>query len=117
MLTVDWSKAEGWEKPQIVPYGPIELGVTATSLHYGLSCYEGMNIVRNRQSNKAQAFRPLDHLEQLRASSNHIDMPVFDTTELLSCIKHLVDIDKDWFLQGLEYPGQLYMRIAHISTE
>ena len=100
-----------------MPYGPLELGVTATSLHYGLSCYEGMNIVRNRKNSKAQAFRPLEHLEQLRASSNHIDMPVFDTSELLDCIRQLVHIDKDWFPEGLEDPGQLYMRIAHISTE
>lgn len=44
-------------------------------------------------------------------------MPVFDTSELLDCIKHLVDLDKDWFPQGLQDPGQLYMRIAHIATE
>jgi hypothetical protein len=44
-------------------------------------------------------------------------MPLFDTNELLNCIKHLVNIDKDWFPNHLEDPGQLYMRIAHISTD
>jgi branched-chain amino acid aminotransferase len=48
MLIIDWSKAKGWAKPQIIPYGPIKLDIKATSLHYGISCYEGMNIVQNR---------------------------------------------------------------------
>ena len=45
MLIVDWSKADGWEKPQIVPYGPMSIPITATSLHFAISCYEGFNVV------------------------------------------------------------------------
>ena len=45
MLTIDWSKDKGWQKPQIVPYGPMTIPITATSLHYGISCYEGLNVV------------------------------------------------------------------------
>lgn len=57
------------------------------------------------------------HLDQFRASSHHIDMPLFDNNELLDCMKQLVHIDSNWFPDHLEDPGQLYMRIAHISTD
>jgi len=63
MLTIDWSANGGWEKPQILPYGPLKLAVTASSLHYGISCYEGMNIVKNDETGIPQAFRPLEHLD------------------------------------------------------
>ena len=48
MLTFDWDCDDGWAHPVIEPYGPMSIPVSATSLHYGLSCYEGLNIVQNR---------------------------------------------------------------------
>lgn len=44
-------------------------------------------------------------------------MPLFDTNELYNCIKQLVKIDKEWFPKNIEDPSQLYMRMAHISTD
>jgi hypothetical protein len=32
-------------------------------------------------------------------------MPVFDPNELFDCFKHLVDMDKGWFPEGLDNPG------------
>jgi len=55
---------------------------------------------------------------QFLDSSNHLDMPLFDTSELYNCLRHLVEIDKDWFpASTANTPGQLYMRLAHISTD
>jgi len=53
MLQVDWSLNEGWGKPRIVPYGPMKIPISATCLHYGVSCYEGLNIVKNKETGKA----------------------------------------------------------------
>ena len=105
MLLIEWSKRNGWGKPNIVPYGPIKLDVNATSLHYGISCYECCNITKNKQTNVSQAFRPELHLNQFLDSSNHIDMPLFDTNELFQCVKELVKIDKDWFPNMLDDPS------------
>ena len=52
MLSVDWSKTEGWSKPEILPYGPIKLATSATALHYGISAHEGISIVENKESGK-----------------------------------------------------------------
>jgi len=44
-------------------------------------------------------------------------MPLFDTNELLESIKELVQVDKDWFPQLGDDHGQLYLRMAHVSTD
>ncbi len=44
-------------------------------------------------------------------------MPSFDTHELFECIKKLVDIDISWLPDHFETPTQLYVRLAHISTD
>ena len=36
MLVLEWSKEEGWDKPYIVPFGPIPIPPSASVLHYGL---------------------------------------------------------------------------------
>ena len=45
MLSIDWTKDGGWERPQIVPYGPIELATSATVMHYGISVHDGISVV------------------------------------------------------------------------
>ena len=43
-------------------------------------------------------------------------MPLFDTNELLGCIKELVKIDKEWY-PNFSDPGQFYLRMTHASTD
>jgi len=50
MFTVDWSVGEGWKTPLIRPYGPLAIPVSATSTHYGISCYEGFNVMKNSEN-------------------------------------------------------------------
>jgi branched-chain amino acid aminotransferase len=62
MLSIDWDAANGWHKPEIKPYGPIEVATTATVLHYGISVYEGIGSCKNAETGKPQAFRAKEHL-------------------------------------------------------
>lgn len=50
MLVIDYNANDGWSKPKIMPYGPMKMAVSATSLHYGISCFEGMNVVKNSET-------------------------------------------------------------------
>lgn len=115
MLMVDWSKADGWQKPQIVPYGPFKLATSVSSLHYGISCNEGLNIVNNKSTGKLQAFRINDHLNHLLQASDKIDLPSFCPHEMAELIKQLALLDKEWITQkeGLQF----YTRLVHFSTE
>ena len=97
MLAVDWSKEGGWEAPQILENGPITVETSATSLHYGISCYESLSIVKNSKTGKLQGFRTQDHLQNLQDSTSHLDLPGFDSDELLGCLKELVKVDRNWF--------------------
>lgn len=44
-------------------------------------------------------------------------MPGFDTEELYKCVKQLVKFDESWFPENTTDPSQLYVRLAHISTD
>ena len=59
---------------------------SATVLHYGISVHEGISVVENPRNGKLQAFRAKDHMEMFLESSEHLDMPLFDTNELMKCI-------------------------------
>jgi branched-chain amino acid aminotransferase len=48
MLSIDWNDQKGWGNPQIIPHGPISIATSATSLHYGISCYEAISVVKNK---------------------------------------------------------------------
>jgi branched-chain amino acid aminotransferase len=41
MLTARWTLEDGWEAPEIKPYGPLSIMPTASVLHYATECFEG----------------------------------------------------------------------------
>jgi branched-chain amino acid aminotransferase len=118
MFQVDWDITAGWGKPKITPNEPIKIDTTATSLHYGISAFEGLSIVKNRTDGAPQAFWANNNLKCFVDASDHLDMPTFDPPDLLHCLKKLVQIDQEWFpYLGPNSPSQLYLRLAHISTD
>jgi branched-chain amino acid aminotransferase len=52
MLEINWDFEHGWHNPAIIPYGPIKIAPTATSLHYGISAYEGISSMLNEKTKK-----------------------------------------------------------------
>jgi branched-chain amino acid aminotransferase len=118
MFQVDWDMASGWGKPRITPNQPIKIDTTATSLHYGISAFEGISIVKNKNNGVPQAFWAQNNLKSFVDASDHLDMPTFDPAELMQCLKKLVQLDQEWFPDlGNNTPSQLYMRLAQISTD
>ncbi len=59
MFQVDYDLSKGgWaSKPAIVPYGPLKIQTSATSLHYGLTAYEGFSVLQNAKTGQPQAFK------------------------------------------------------------
>lgn len=57
MFQADWDIVTGWGHPRILPYEPLRIDTTATSLHYGISAYEGISVVKNAKTGAPQAFR------------------------------------------------------------
>lgn len=42
MLTLDYSDEKGWEKAEIRPLEPFSIHPANSTLHYALTCYEGI---------------------------------------------------------------------------
>ena len=117
MLSIDFTAEKGWDVPKIVPYQEIPIAITASSLHYGISAYEGISVVQNAQTGVPQAFRIRDNLKSFHETNDHLDLPNFDPEELVGCIKSLVNVDKSWFPEINGLNSQLYVRVNHVSTD
>ncbi len=105
MLAVEYDRTRGgWQAPNIVPYGDLSLSPAASSLHYGMQCFEGMKAYRalggereNEGNGKVVAddlrlFRPDRNMKRLQDSMKRLGMPGydFDGGEVIECIKELV---------------------------
>jgi len=119
MFTAEWNLGTGWEIPRIVPYQDLKISPAASSLHYGLQCFEGMKAYKSLQDPEClRLFRPEKNMARLRSSMERLSMPDdsvnFDPNELTACIKELVRVDSRWIPYGEGY--SLYIRPTVIAT-
>lgn len=116
MLMIEWESANGWGAPRIVPYQNLSLSPAATSLHYGLQCFEGMKAYKSLSDDSLRLFRPNKNMERLSNSMERLHMPGadFDRAEFANCIAELVRVDQDWIPSGEGY--SLYIRPTCIAT-
>ena len=113
MLTCEWTREGGWGRPQIVPFGDLRLPPSASCLHYATECFEGMKAYKDSLGN-IRLFRPDLNMQRLINSARRLALPDFEEKELLSLIKTLLKIDREWIP---EKPGySLYIRPTIIGT-
>ncbi|KAK6375920.1 hypothetical protein LTS17_007742 [Exophiala oligosperma] len=46
MVSAVWTLKDGWQQPEITPYGPLPIMPTANVLHYATECFEGLKLYR-----------------------------------------------------------------------
>mmetsp|Transcript_2861 Transcript_2861/g.4076 ORF Transcript_2861/g.4076 Transcript_2861/m.4076 type:complete len:434 (+) Transcript_2861:244-1545(+) len=121
MLTVEWNKEKGgWGDPKIAPTQNLSISPAASSLHYGLQCFEGMKAYRSlsndNDDNDLLLFRPDLNMARLQNSMSRLSMPGsdFDSDELIKCIQELVRADERWVPDGEGY--SLYVRPTVVAT-
>lgn len=117
MLTIEWDTENGWGAPSIEPFRNLSISPAASSLHYGLQCFEGMKAYRSSEdSDLIHLFRPDMNMKRLTTSMDRLQMPGsdFDNEELIKLIGELVKIDRDWIPSGEGY--SLYIRPTVIAT-
>ena len=81
MLTIEYDSSKGWGTPKIVPYGKLSLDPSASVLHYGLECFEGMKAYKDKQGN-VRMFRPDMNMKRLASSVERLALPVTLQTDL-----------------------------------
>ncbi|KAI1121354.1 aminotransferase [Nemania abortiva] len=115
MVTVRWTDTEGWEAPELKPFGDFTISPLASALHYATQCFEGMKVYRGHDG-KLRLFRPLLNAQRLRMSAMRISLPDFDAAEMVKLIEKLMQVDGERWLPK-DKPGNfLYLRPAMIGT-
>uniref|UniRef100_A0A3Q2NUK2 Branched-chain-amino-acid aminotransferase n=1 Tax=Fundulus heteroclitus TaxID=8078 RepID=A0A3Q2NUK2_FUNHE len=114
MLTVEWNANEGWQSPLIRPFGNLSLHPACSALHYGVQLFEGLKVYRGNDG-RLRLFRPILNMSRMAKSAERACLPAFDQSELLECIRRLIEIDQDWVPHS-DSAG-LYIRPTFIGTE
>lgn len=114
MLQVQWTKANGWEKPEIVPLHNLSLSPASSSLHYAIQCFEGLKAYKN-DKDEVFLFRPDKNADRLNSSTARLGLPTFDKEEFIKCMAELVKIEERWIPKERGY--SLYIRPTVISND
>jgi branched-chain amino acid aminotransferase len=96
MVAIDWTLANGWKAPRVVPYGPLMLDPASLVLHYAQAIFEGL---------KARFAK----------SAERLGLPELPEELFLQSIQELVSIDAKWLSQTPE--TSLYLRPFMIADE
>nr|XP_023654208.1 branched-chain-amino-acid aminotransferase, cytosolic-like isoform X2 [Paramormyrops kingsleyae] len=114
MLTISWSKEDGWATPQIKPFQNLSLHPASSALHYSIELFEGMKAFRGVDGH-VRLFRPMLNMERMYRSTERCCLPLFDKVQLLECIRKLVELDQEWVPYSTD--ASLYIRPTFIGTE
>jgi branched-chain amino acid aminotransferase len=114
MFIMDYETSKGWHEPRIVPFQSISLHPAAKVLHYGQAVFEGLKAYRTFDQ-RILLFRPEKNMQRLNYSNERLSIPRVDEELLLSALKQLVNMDREWVpaIDGTS----LYIRPFIISTE
>lgn len=114
MVTIPYSKASGWGRGRLVPFGPIPLSPAASVLHYGQAVFEGFKAYR-QPDGSIKSFRPQDNAERFARSAQRLAMPPLPVESFMAAADLLISHDRAWVPSG---PGEsLYLRPLMIATE
>ena len=116
MLECEWTASSSWGAPRITPTHDLKLSPAASSLHYGLQCFEGMKAYKSPTDGSLRLFRPDLNMKRLATSMERLQMhgQSFDGNELLACIKELVRVDERWVPDQEGF--SLYLRPTVVAT-
>lgn len=103
-----------WGEPEILPYGPLPIPPSASSLQYGVSIFEGMKAHRT-PTGEVALFRPWDNARRFHRSAARMAMPAVPEEMFLETLRELVRLDHRWVppFGG----GALYIRPCLFSID
>ena len=114
MLTIEYKKNKGWSNPLIEPLRHFSLHPFNSTLHYSLTCFEGMKAYRGHNG-ELYLFRPMENMRRFLQSNLRLAFAPFEPEELLKCIVEYVKLEKDWIPEAKM--SSLYLRPTAISSE
>jgi len=114
MLTIEWNKTTGWQKPHITPYQNLSLDPATCVFHYAFECFEGMKAYKDK-AGQVRLFRPDKNMERFNKSSARIALPNFSSTAMIDLIAQFTKLESRFIPEERGY--SLYLRPTMIGTQ
>lgn len=95
IFEMDYNSKKGWCDPKIKPLEQLSIHPATMFIHYGQAVFEGLKAFKTQNGNVA-IFRPDKHLQRLNNSSRRLCIPEIDSDFVLSALKELIWIDREW---------------------
>ncbi|RYP15146.1 hypothetical protein DL765_005885 [Monosporascus sp. GIB2] len=114
MLTMEWTKTDGWLAPSIQPYQNLSLDPATCVFHYAFECFEGMKAYKDKNGN-IRLFRPDKNMERFNKSAARIALPNFSSTALIELIAKFTKLEERFIPNERGY--SLYLRPTLIGTQ
>lgn len=114
MVSISWTREQGWHDARVMPYGPIEMDPAASVLHYGQEIFEGIKAYRHPNGDIV-TFRPEANARRLNDSARRLALPELPEELFVRSLEELVRADADWVPAGADQ--SLYLRPFMIADE
>lgn len=95
MLRINWNEKDGWEAPVISPLANLSLHPFNSTLHYAISCFEGLKVFKDEKG-QIRLFRIDRHARRFNESCHRLSLPTFDENEFIKLIKIYANLERDW---------------------
>ncbi|MFP5416044.1 MAG: branched-chain amino acid aminotransferase [Actinomycetes bacterium] len=115
MVSITWTKGQGWHSAKVMPYGPLTLDPSAAVLHYGQEIFEGMKAYRHADGS-VWLFRPERNAERFQTSAARMMLPQLPVEDFVEAVRQLVTIDARYVPEA-EGEHSLYIRPFMIASE
>ena len=114
MVSISWTREQGWHDAKVMPYGPIAMDPAASVLHYGQEIFEGIKAYRHQNGNVV-TFRPEANAQRMNESAKRLALPELPEELFVRALEELVRVDVDWVPSREDQ--SLYLRPFMISDE
>ncbi len=116
MVSIEWTKADGWSGARVHPYGPISLPPQAAVFHYAQEVFEGLKAYRH-DDGSVWLFRPEKNAERFGRSAGRLMLPALEVEDFLASITQLVTMDERWVPPSSEGEYSMYLRPFMYASE
>ncbi|MBQ8509210.1 MAG: branched-chain amino acid aminotransferase [Clostridia bacterium] len=95
MFLMNYTEGQGWHDARIVPYQNFSLDPASMVFHYAQEIFEGLKAYRTPDGH-VQLFRPQKNIQRMNRTNDRMCIPRVDEEDVLTALKTLVEVDKDW---------------------
>ncbi len=114
MVTIGWTKADGWADGELTAYAPLTVDPAAVVLHYGQTVFEGMKAYRQPDGG-VSLFRPERNAARMQRSCARLALPQLPVEDFVAAVELLTRTDADWVPS--QDGASLYLRPFMIASE